>query len=80
MTGASGAGTPGGAAGGSAALPLWEQYDPADGGFKALVMDVDGAALRFSVLRDSPTLAAIRAQAPAGVENADMGLLKELEE
>ena len=64
-----------------APLPLWEPYDPSEGGFKALVMDVDGAALAFSVLRDSPSLAAIRETAPAAAgPDADMGLLKEMEE
>ncbi len=59
-----------------APLPAWEPWDPADGGFKALVMDVDGAALHFSALRDSPSLDSIRAMAPpaAGV-GSDMGLL-----
>ena len=59
-----------------APLPAWEPWDPADGGFKALVMDVDGTSLRFSALRDSPPLESIKAQAPASAGNdADMGLL-----
>jgi len=59
-----------------APLPAWEPWDPADGGFKALVMDVDGTSLAFSVLRDAPTLESIKAQAPAsGGNGADMGLL-----
>ena len=62
-------------------LPAWEPWDPADGGFKALVMDVEGTALRFSVLRDTPSLAAIRATAPEyGNGAVDMGLLGETTE
>jgi hypothetical protein len=62
-----------------AALPAWMPWDPADGGFKALVMDVDGTALRFSALRESPSLASIMTEAPAsGGAGADMGLLKEI--
>ncbi len=62
-----------------APLPAWEPWDPADGGFKALVMDVDGSALRFSALRDNPSLASIRAGAPASDTGA-MGLLGDIAE
>jgi para-nitrobenzyl esterase len=48
-----------------APLPAWDPWNPAEGGFKALVMDVDGTQLRFSVLRDAPTLDQIRERAPA---------------
>jgi para-nitrobenzyl esterase len=62
-------------------LPAWEQWDTVDGGFKALVMDVDGVALHFSVLRDAPSLASIKAEAPASVgAGSDMGLLKGMQE
>ncbi len=64
-----------------ASLPRWEPWDPADGGVKAMVMDADSAAPRFSVLRESPSLAQIRATAPAAAgSDADMGIFKELEE
>jgi para-nitrobenzyl esterase len=64
-----------------APLPAWEPWDRADGGFKALVMDVDGPALSFSVLRESPSLDSIEAGAPqaTGV-GGDLGLLKDFKE
>jgi hypothetical protein len=61
-------------------LPVWEPWDAAEGGFKALVMDVDGDAPRFSVLRDSPSLAWIRAQAPVWEGSGALGLLEEIVE
>jgi len=62
-------------------LPAWEPWDPADSGYKALVMDVDGDTLHFSVLRDAPSLASINAQAPPSAgAGGDMGLLKEIPE
>jgi para-nitrobenzyl esterase len=62
-------------------LPAWEPWDPANGGFKALVMDMDGTALHFSVLRGAPSLASIKAEAPASAgAGGDMGLLKEIQE
>jgi para-nitrobenzyl esterase len=64
-----------------APLPAWEPWDPADGGFKALVMDVDGAALRFSALRESPSLASLRLMAPANADaGGKMGLLEDIAE
>ncbi len=64
-----------------APLPAWEPWDTAEGGFKALVMDVDGTALHFSALRDSPTLASIQLRAPASTDAAgDIGMLKEIAE
>ena len=64
-----------------APLPAWEPWDPADGGFKALAMDVDGVALQFSALREAPSLASIRAKAPASAgAGGDMGLLKDIQE
>jgi para-nitrobenzyl esterase len=64
-----------------APLPAWEPWDTADGGFKALVMDKDGTALHFSVLRDVPSLASITAEAPASAGvGGDMGPLKEMPE
>ena len=48
-----------------APLPVWPAWDPADGGDKALVMDVDGSELAFTVLRESLTLETIRQQATA---------------
>ena len=72
-------GNPNGTTGGP--LPAWEAWDPADGGFKAMVMDVDGAALHFSALRESPSLDSITSMAPAKAgDDADMGLLKEIVE
>lgn len=56
-------GNPNHAAG--APLPAWPSWDPADGGDKALVMDVDGSELAFTVLRESLTMQSIRLQAAA---------------
>jgi para-nitrobenzyl esterase len=62
-------------------LPVWEPWDPVDGGFKALIMDVDGAALLFTVLRGTPSLASIKAEAPASAgAGGDMGMLREIQE
>lgn len=62
-------------------LPAWEQWDPAAGGFKALVMDVDGAELHFSTLRESPSLAAIKALARDLPEASNgLGLLADFAE
>jgi para-nitrobenzyl esterase len=46
-------------------LPVWPAWDPSDGGDKALVMDVDGSDLAFSVLRESLTAETIRQRATA---------------
>jgi para-nitrobenzyl esterase len=59
---------------GGAPLPRWEPWDASDGGYKALVMDVEGTALRFSVLRDAPTLSQIQAATPAAVQAATGGM------
>jgi hypothetical protein len=48
-----------------APLPVWPAWDPADGGDKALVMDVDGSELSFEILRDSLTPESIRQKAEA---------------
>ncbi|MFZ4614807.1 MAG: carboxylesterase/lipase family protein [Rectinemataceae bacterium] len=46
-------------------LPLWPAWDPAEDGDKALVMDVDGSELAFSVLKEKLTAESIRQQAVA---------------
>lgn len=62
-------------------LPEWKPWDPAPGGFKALVMDVDGAEPKFSILHDSPSLESIKAGAaslPGGRD--ELGLIEDFAE
>jgi para-nitrobenzyl esterase len=48
-----------------APLPAWPTWDPADGGDKALVMDVHGSELAFTILKERLTPGSIRQQAAA---------------
>ena len=55
--------------GAGAPLPVWPAWDPADGGDKALVMDVDGSELSFTILKESLTPESIRQKAEAELKD-----------